>query len=85
MVGAMARTEAWAWVIEHGWADEHAVPDPVGEAYRVVMTAAVAGAEPTARPPTTSTAAAAALVSVISRFSAGGDDGWGPPGTTVCS
>ncbi|PWK85638.1 hypothetical protein C8D88_106266 [Lentzea atacamensis] len=32
IVGAMPRTEVWAWVIEQGWEDEHAVPEPAGEA-----------------------------------------------------
>ncbi len=32
IVGAIVRTDVWAWAREHGWADEHAVPEPVGEA-----------------------------------------------------
>lgn len=39
----MARTDVCAWLSEQGWAEEQAVPDPVGEAYSVVMTAAAAG------------------------------------------
>src|SRR5688500_1672382 len=38
IVGARVRTVACAWESEHGWADEHAVPDPVGDAYSVVIT-----------------------------------------------
>jgi hypothetical protein len=41
--GAMARTEVCAWLSEQGWAEEQAVPEPVGETYSVVMTAAAAG------------------------------------------
>src|SRR4051794_1538529 len=42
--GAAARTAACAWAIEQGWAAVQAVPDPVGDTERVVMTAAAAGA-----------------------------------------
>ncbi|MFC7760014.1 hypothetical protein ACFQY4_19820 [Catellatospora bangladeshensis] len=30
IVGAIARTDDWAWASEHGCAAEHAVPDPAG-------------------------------------------------------
>jgi hypothetical protein len=75
MVGAIERTVVWACVSEHGWADEHAVPEPVGEVWTVVMTAAVAGA---VMPAAASSAAAA---TVVSRPAARGVREEGSPGT----
>ncbi|GAB2807944.1 hypothetical protein GCM10027200_04550 [Lentzea nigeriaca] len=79
--GAIARTDVWAWVIEHGWADEQAVPEPVAEAYTVDMTAAEAGAWTTETPAAASRTAVAAPVN---RFAVRGENGEGPPGT-LCS
>ncbi|MBB5866778.1 hypothetical protein F4553_000157 [Allocatelliglobosispora scoriae] len=59
----MALTDAWAWLSEQGWADEQAVPDPVDEAYSVVMTAAAAGVAATAD--TATSIAAAYLATVV--------------------
>jgi hypothetical protein len=39
----MALTAVCAWLSEQGCVAEQAVPEPVGEAYSVVMTAAAAG------------------------------------------
>ncbi|GHJ43740.1 hypothetical protein Cs7R123_10820 [Catellatospora sp. TT07R-123] len=47
IVGAIPRTVDCAWPREQGWADEQAVPEPVGETYTVVITAACAGAAAT--------------------------------------
>ena len=61
IVGAMPRTAVCAWESEHGWADEHAVPDPFGDVKSVVITAAPAdGATVATLPATTTTAAYAA-------------------------
>ncbi|GAB3834935.1 hypothetical protein GCM10027610_031560 [Dactylosporangium cerinum] len=58
MLGAIARTFVCAWFSEHGWAEVQAVPEPVGAAYSVCMTAAVAGGGRIATPPATRTVAA---------------------------
>jgi hypothetical protein len=61
MLPFMVRTVDWACVIEHGAAAEHAVPEPVGETYKVAAVAAwdTAGAPKTAPTAAISVAAAA--------------------------
>jgi hypothetical protein len=63
IVGASARTLACAWESEHGWADEQAVPDPLGDAKTVAITAALAERESVAMPVAAMTAVNAATAS----------------------
>jgi len=57
MPAVMPRTDVCAWVIEHGALAEHAVPEPVGETYRV---AAVAACDAAGLPKTATAAASVA-------------------------